>query len=79
MEEFNGRMLALQVLVTGLVARIANEKADPLRFLTEFRDEVRAVILGVAIAGAEDDAKVRGHALRNVDELLSLMKPPSES
>ena len=78
MEEFNGRVLALQILVAGLIARVAGERADPVRFLTDFRDEVRAVVLGVAIGGANDERAVRAHALRGVDELMSLMKPPSE-
>jgi len=37
MEELNGRMLACQILITGLIARVANERPDPLRFLTDFR------------------------------------------
>jgi hypothetical protein len=31
MEELNGRMLACQILITGLIARIANDQRDPLR------------------------------------------------
>jgi len=40
MEELNGRMIACQILVTGLIARVANDSKDPLRFLTDFRDEI---------------------------------------
>jgi len=36
MEELNGRMLACQILITGLIARVANDQRDPLRFLTTF-------------------------------------------
>jgi hypothetical protein len=77
MDELNGRMLACQILLTGLIARVANGSPDPLRFLTDFRDEIKAVVRGVHIAGMEDTDHVRQTAQRTVDELFSLMKPPS--
>jgi hypothetical protein len=77
MDELNGRMMACQILVAGLIARVANEQRDPLRFLTDFRDEIRAVVSGVNIAGMENTERVRQVAQRTVDELFSLMKPPS--
>jgi hypothetical protein len=77
MDELNGRMLACQILITGLIARVANDKPDPLRFLTEFRDEIRAVVKGVNIAGMENTDRVRLTAQQTVDELFSLMKAPS--
>jgi hypothetical protein len=77
MDELNGKMIACQILVTGLIARVANEQRDPLRFLTDFRDEIRAVVKGVNIAGMENSDRVRHLAQQTVDELFSLMKPPS--
>ena len=77
MEELNGRMLACQILITGLIARVANDSSDPLRFLTDFRDEIKAVVAQVRIAGDENPDRVRQSAQRSVDELFSLMKPPS--
>jgi hypothetical protein len=77
MDELNGKMLACQILVTGLIARVANEQRDPLRFLTDFRDEIKAVVKGVNIAGTKDTDRVRLIAQQTVDELFSLMKPPS--
>jgi hypothetical protein len=77
MEEINGRMIACQILVTGLIARIANDSKDPLRFLTSFRDEILAVVRQVRIGGTLDSARVRQVAEQTVDELFSLMKPPS--
>ena len=77
MEELNGRMLACQILITGLIARVANEQRDPLRFLTDFRDEIKAVVNGINIAGMDNTERVRQAASRSVDELFSLMKPPS--
>jgi hypothetical protein len=77
MEELNGRMLACQILVTGLIARVANEQRDPLRFLSDFRDEIKAVVKGVNIAGVDNADRVRRFAQQSVDELFSLMKPPS--
>jgi hypothetical protein len=77
MDELNGRMIACQILITGLIARVANEQRDPLRFLTDFRDEIRAVVKGVNIAGMENTDRVRQVAQQTVDELLALMKPPS--
>lgn len=77
MDELNGKMLACQILVTGLIARVANDQRDPLRFLTEFRDEIRAVVKGVNIAGIDNTERVRLIAQQTVDELFSLMKSPS--
>jgi hypothetical protein len=77
MEELNGRMIACQILVMGLVARVANDSKDPLRFLTDFRDEILAVVRGVRIAGGLETDRVRETAERTIDELFSLMKPPS--
>lgn len=77
MDELNGRVIALQILVTGLIAQAASDKRDPVGFLTAFRDEIRAVVSGVRIAGGEDAAEIRASALRTVDELFALMKPPS--
>jgi hypothetical protein len=77
MDELNGKMIACQILVTGLIARVANDQRDPLRFLTEFRDEIRAVVKGVNIAGIDNTERVRLIAQETVDELFSLMKPPS--
>jgi len=78
MDELNGRMIACQILITGLIARVANQQSDPLRFLTDFRDEIRAVVNGVNIAGLDETDGVRRSAMRTVDEMFSLMKPPSE-
>jgi putative N-acetylmannosamine-6-phosphate epimerase len=78
MDELNGRMMACQILVTGLIARVANTSPDPLRFLTDFRDEIKAVVKGVNISGMDNTDRVRQIAQSTVDELFSLMKPPSE-
>jgi len=77
MDELNGKMIACQILITGLIARVANESRDPLRFLTDFRDEIKAVVNGVNIAGMDNSDRVRQVAQHTVDELFSLMKPPS--
>ena len=78
MEELNGRMLACQIMVAAVIARLANEARDPLTFVTGFRDEVKAVIAGVNIAGGQDTARIRQAGLAAADELFGLMKPPSE-
>jgi hypothetical protein len=77
MDELNGRMIACQLLIAGLIARVANDSTDPLRFLSDFRDEMRAVVAGVRIAGSENSEQAREVAKQTVDELFSLMKPPS--
>ena len=79
MDEMNGRMLACQLLITGLIARVANSSRDPLSFLTDFRDEMHAVAAGVKIAGMEDTSCIRHSMRQTIDELFSLMKPPSSS
>jgi hypothetical protein len=77
MDELNGRMIACQILLTGLIARVANDSSDPLRFLSDYRDEIKAVVRGINIAGMEHTDRVRQTALQTVDEMFSLMKPPS--
>jgi hypothetical protein len=77
MDELNGRMMACQLLITGLIARVANNSPDPLRFLTDFRDEIKAVAKGVNIAGMDNADHVRHAAQQTIDELFSLMKAPS--
>jgi hypothetical protein len=77
MDELNGKLIACQILITGLIARVANEQRDPLRFLTDFRDEIKAVVNGINIAGMDNSDRVRVTAQRTIDELFSLMKPPS--
>ena len=77
MDELNGRMIACQILIAGLIARVANDSPDPLRFLTDFRDEIKAVVKGVNIAGMDHTDRVRQMAQQSVDELFSLMKPRS--
>jgi hypothetical protein len=77
MDELNGRMMACQILITGLIARVANNSPDPLRFLTDFRDEIKAVVRGINIGGMDNSDRVRLAAQQTVDELFSLMKPPS--
>ncbi|WP_298254275.1 hypothetical protein [Bradyrhizobium sp.] len=79
MDELNGRMIACQLLIAGLIARVANDSKDPLRFLTDFRDEMRAVVNGISIAGAESSERARQVAKLTVDELFSLMKPPGSN
>lgn len=77
MEELNGRMIACQILITGVIARVANDSPDPLRFLTDFRDEIKAVVRQINISGMKNTERVRQAAQKTVDELFSLMKPPS--
>jgi hypothetical protein len=77
MEELNGRMIACQILITGLIAKVANDSKNPLKFLTDFRDEIHAVVRQVRIAGSLDTDLVRQIAVCTVDELFALMKPPS--
>jgi hypothetical protein len=78
MDELNGRMIACQLLIAGLIARVANNSRDPLGFLTDFRDEIHAVVNQIRIAGSEGDTRVRQTARKTIDEMFSLMKPPSE-
>ena len=78
MDELNGRLVACQLMIAGLLARVANTSPDPLRFITDFRDEMHAVVSGVRIAGGEEVTAVRTAARRTLDELFGLMKAPSD-
>ena len=77
MDELNGRLLACQIMLTGLIARVANGSPDPIGFLTDYRDEVRAVAAGLNIAGVADSRPIRAAAQSAIDELFSLLKAPS--
>ena len=78
MDELNGRLVACQLMIAGLAARLANASPHPLRFITDFRDEMHAVVSGVRIDGGEAESAVRASARRTLDELFSLMKGPSD-
>ncbi len=69
MDELNGRMMACQILITGLIARVANDSPDPLRFLTDFRDEIRAVALEVSDRPDIDDIDIGAAILKIADEM----------
>ena len=75
MDELNGRMIACQILITGLIARVANDSPDPLRFLTDFRDEIKAVVNGVNIAGMDNTDRVRHAAFQALVERLGRDDP----
>lgn len=77
-EELNGRLVACQLMIAGLLAHVANSASDPLGFITDFRDEMHAVVAGVRIAGGDEETAIRIAARRTLDELFSLMKPPSD-
>ena len=77
MDELNGRMIACQLMIAGLIARVANDSADPIGFLSDFRDEIRAVAAQVRIAGSSEPSRTREAARETIDELFSLMKAPS--
>ncbi|HTJ03497.1 MAG TPA: hypothetical protein VL492_11960 [Methylovirgula sp.] len=77
MDELNGRMIACQIMITGLIARVANASPDPLRFLSDFRDEIKAVVRGINIGGTDETEAMRSVAQKTIDEMFSLMKPPS--
>jgi hypothetical protein len=62
MDELNGRMIACQILI----ARVANNSPDPLRFLIDFRDEIEAVVKGVNIVGMDHTDRVRLTAQQTV-------------
>lgn len=76
MDELNGRMIANQLLITGLIARVANQSPNPVAFLSDFRDEIQAVASQIRISGSSDGARVREIARVTIDELFSLMKGP---
>ena len=79
MDELNGRLLAAQLLITGLIARVANQSDDPIAFLTDFRDEIRAVAAQVRIGGLDNPEGTRRAARASIDELFALMKAPSDA
>ena len=63
MDELNGRMIAVRSDHGTDCAR-RQRFARSLRFLTDFRDEIRAVVKGVNIAGMDNTDRVRQIAQR---------------
>ena len=59
MDELNGRMIACQILITGLIARVANNSKDPLSFLTDFRDEICTSVFDAEAGIALDSTFVK--------------------
>jgi hypothetical protein len=53
--------LRAKFLVAGLIAKVANDSKDPLRFLSDFRDEIHAVVRQVRIAGSLDTGSGAAH------------------
>jgi hypothetical protein len=54
----------LQPAVSSFMARIANDQRDPLRFLTDVRDEIKAVVNGIDTCGVQNAERVRGSRRR---------------
>ena len=79
MDELNGKLIACQILITGLIARVANEQRDPLRFLTDFRDEIKAVVNGVNIAGMDNSDRVRAVAQKELSRPDDGFAPASDA
>ena len=63
MDELNGRMMACQIPITGLIARVANEQPDPLRFFSDFRDEVKAVVRESTFRHGQHRSRPPGRAI----------------
>jgi hypothetical protein len=74
MDELNGRMIAGQILIKGLIACVANNSPDPLRFLTDLRDEIEAVVKGANIARHGSHRPRAADGAANRRELFSPMK-----
>jgi hypothetical protein len=54
----------LQPAVSSFMARIANDQRDPCRFLTDVRDEIKPVVNGIDICGAQNAERVHGSRRR---------------
>jgi hypothetical protein len=74
-DELNGKMLACQIMMTVLIARVAETQADPVGFVDAFRTETMAVISGIRIEGLDDVERMRTFAMGTANELLSLIRP----
>jgi hypothetical protein len=71
----NGRMMVCGSRSRG--GSRASPTSRPLRFLTNFREEIKAVVRSIDIARMDNSDRVRQVAPSTIDELLSLTKPPS--
>ena len=55
------------------VDRARRQQDRPLQFLTNFRDEIKAVVRSINIARMDNTDRVRQVAQSTIDELFSLM------
>jgi hypothetical protein len=73
MESVAGQIFGLQVLVTTLVSRIANQQPDPEGFVRDLRGDALNGVRTVPYEIAGDVAKARAAAAESVNELLDLL------
>ena len=73
MESVAGQIFGLQVLVTALVSRVANQQSDPEGFVRELRADALNGVRTVPYEIQGDVARVRSAAADSVNEVLDLL------
>jgi hypothetical protein len=73
MESVAGQIFGLQVLVTTLISRVANQQADPEAFVRDLRGDALNGVRSVPYEIAGDVDRVRAAAAQSVNEVLDLL------
>lgn len=73
MESVAGQLFGLQMLVTTLVSRVANQQSDPEAFVRELRGDALNGVRTVDYDVQGDVARVRTAAAQSVNEVLDLL------
>lgn len=73
MESVAGQLFGLQMLVTTLVSRVANQQPDPEAFVRELRADALNGVTSVDYEVKGDVVRVRAAAAQSVNEVLDLL------
>ena len=73
MESVAGQLFGLQMLVTTLVSRVANQQSDPEAFVRELRADALNGVASVDYEVQGDVARVRTAAVQSINEMLDLL------
>ena len=74
MESVAGQLFGLQMLVTTLVSRVANQQPDPEAFVRELRLDALSGVATVPYEVDGDVARVRASAADSINEVLDLLR-----
>jgi hypothetical protein len=76
-EEIVGRQVALQILLTQVMARMANASGDAREYVSVFRAETEKILNGTLTIAGDHTGAVRASAKMTAQEVFDLLIPPN--